>query len=66
MDDKRLEGAGEEGPGVPRDLPDEQAGSGTDHWDPDLSEAADVDVQERTPAEDTPEDGEGGAEEPTA
>lgn len=63
MDDKRLEGAGEDGPGVPRDLPDEQAGGGSDHWDPDLSGATEPDDRERTPAEDTPEDG--AAEEPS-
>ncbi|MFF8833250.1 hypothetical protein [Streptomyces sp. NPDC015131] len=57
MDDKRLEGAGESGPGVPRDMPDEQAGNGPDHWDPDLGEAADSEDRDRTPAEDTPEDG---------
>ncbi|MCK8677705.1 MULTISPECIES: hypothetical protein [Streptomyces] len=41
MDDKRLEGAGEtsEDP-IPRDMPDEQAGSGSDHWDADLVEAS--------------------------
>ncbi|MEU9984996.1 hypothetical protein [Streptomyces sp. NPDC050856] len=37
MDDKRLEGPGE-GQGIPRDLPDEQAGDGPDHWDPEVSE----------------------------
>ncbi|OKJ95056.1 hypothetical protein AMK26_31095 [Streptomyces sp. CB03234] len=64
MDDKRFDGAGEAGPGVPRDLPDEQAGSGPDHWDPDLTEEPDAGAAERTPAEDTPEDG--APEEPTA
>ncbi|MFC8918700.1 hypothetical protein ACGF5F_28480 [Streptomyces sp. NPDC047821] len=65
MDDKRLEGAGESGPGVPRDLPEQQAGGGGDHWDPDLAEAADTDAPERSSAEDAPEDGEGGAAEPS-
>ncbi|WP_336317852.1 hypothetical protein [Streptomyces lavendofoliae] len=61
-DDKRLESAGEDGPGVPRDMPDEQAGGAPDHWDPDLSRAADGEDGE-TPAEDTPVDGT--PEEPT-
>ncbi|MER7107267.1 hypothetical protein [Streptomyces sp. NPDC000229] len=67
MDDKRLEGAGEGGPGVPRDLPDEQAGSGPDHWDADLSETEDADDRERTPAEDAPENAaeDGAPEEPS-
>ncbi|MGA5421224.1 hypothetical protein [Streptomyces lavendulocolor] len=56
-DDKRLDGAGETGPGVPRDLPDEQADGGPDHWDPDVSEATEDEDLERTPAEDTPADG---------
>ncbi|MEU0661837.1 hypothetical protein [Streptomyces lavendulocolor] len=57
-DDKRLDGAGETGPGVPRDLPDEQADGGPDHWDPDVSEATDdEDLERKTPAEDTPADG---------
>ncbi|QGV76981.1 hypothetical protein [Streptomyces ficellus] len=57
MDDKRLEGAGESGPGVPRDMPDKQAGDGPDHWDPDLSEATDGEEQDQTRAEDAPDDG---------
>ncbi|MDN3295246.1 hypothetical protein QWM81_14495 [Streptomyces ficellus] len=57
MDDKRLQGEGHEGAGIPRDLPDEQAGNRPDHWDPDLSEAAEGDLPDGTPAEDTPEDG---------
>ncbi|MET9800248.1 hypothetical protein [Streptomyces sp. NPDC006368] len=39
MDDKRLEGPGESSGAVPRDLPDEQAGAGSDHWDADLAQA---------------------------
>ncbi|GAA2498305.1 hypothetical protein [Streptomyces gobitricini] len=67
-DDKRLEGPGEGGPGVPRDLPDEQAGGAPDHWDPDMAEAVGTDDREQIPAEDTPEDGapeDGAPEEPT-
>ncbi|MFF8288769.1 hypothetical protein ACF068_05975 [Streptomyces sp. NPDC016309] len=63
MDDKRLEGAGEDGPGVPRDLPDEQASGGSDHWDPDLAQAQEAGDEERGSAEDTPT--EGAPEEPT-
>lgn len=33
MTDHRLEGPGENGAGVPRDLPDQQAGPGEDPWD---------------------------------
>jgi len=31
--DHRLEGPGENGPAVPRDLPDQQAGAGEDPWE---------------------------------
>ncbi|MER7490371.1 hypothetical protein ABTY20_31710 [Streptomyces sp. NPDC126497] len=33
MTDHRLEGPGESGAGVPRDLPDQQAGPGEDPWE---------------------------------
>ncbi|MFI2376852.1 hypothetical protein ACH5AO_17510 [Streptomyces sp. NPDC018964] len=33
MTDHRLEGPGENGAGVPRDLPDQQAGPGEDPWE---------------------------------
>ncbi|MFF5159452.1 hypothetical protein ACFY3N_25090 [Streptomyces sp. NPDC000348] len=33
MTDHRLEGPGENGAGVPRDLPDQQAGAGEDPWE---------------------------------
>ncbi|MEE1757496.1 hypothetical protein [Streptomyces sp. SP18CS02] len=42
MEDKRLEGPGENGSAVPRDMPDEQAGSGPDPWDGDLAEASEA------------------------
>ncbi|MEU7282401.1 hypothetical protein AB0A69_27035 [Streptomyces sp. NPDC045431] len=71
-DDERRQGPGADGSkesqaGIPRDLPDEQAGNGSDHWDADLSRAAD-DTRGGTPAgEPAPvDDPEGGqpAEEP--
>lgn len=33
MSDHRLEGPGDDGAGVPRDLPDQQAGAGEDPWE---------------------------------
>ncbi|CAL9349644.1 hypothetical protein [Streptomyces sp. Tu 3180] len=33
MTDHRLEGPGENGEGIPRDLPDQQAGAGEDPWE---------------------------------
>lgn len=33
MTDHRLEGPGENGAGIPRDLPDQQAGAGEDPWE---------------------------------
>ncbi|MCS0634890.1 hypothetical protein NX801_04285 [Streptomyces sp. LP05-1] len=51
--DKRLESAGEDGPGIPRDMPDEQAGGADEHWDGDLAGAAGEDEpEERRPAAD--------------
>ncbi|MFI6108400.1 hypothetical protein [Streptomyces sp. NPDC051310] len=62
MNDKRHEGPGEEGRSVPRDLPDEQASTGSDHWDADLSRTGD-EGRGGTPAgEPAPAEGAAGAE----
>ncbi|MFJ6982905.1 MULTISPECIES: hypothetical protein [unclassified Streptomyces] len=62
MDDHRLEGPGENGNPVPRDLPDQQAGAGDDPWEAPSA-------PEKTPAardEDTPDDSDDTAEPPDA
>lgn len=54
MAEHRLEGPGENGTPVPRDLPDQQAGEGADHWD------ADEPAQPEETAEDVPDTDEAG------
>ncbi|MFG3498847.1 hypothetical protein [Streptomyces sp. NPDC047928] len=65
MDDKRLEGPQERDAGVPRDLPDEQAGQGPDHWDADIPRAARAarakgEAEQGTEAENVPDTDEAG------
>ncbi|MEU9355438.1 hypothetical protein AB0D65_31655 [Streptomyces griseoloalbus] len=64
MTDHRLEGPGENGVGVPRDLPDQQAGAGEDPWEvapaaaERESEAREPEEQrEPTESEEPPESG---------
>lgn len=45
MTDHRLEGPGEHGDPVPRDLPDQQAGAGEDPWEAAPTRAADDDEE---------------------
>ncbi|MCX2927762.1 hypothetical protein [Streptomyces sp. NEAU-W12] len=64
MTDHRHEGPGENGQGVPRDLPDQQAGEGEDPWevapgvDEDAGEETGDDSGERRP--DVPDTDEAG------
>ncbi|MFK4103305.1 hypothetical protein ACI2L1_25150 [Streptomyces sp. NPDC019531] len=51
--DHRLEGPGENGDPVPRDLPDQQAGEGEDPWELDNGPGG---PGEDTPGSDEPED----------
>ncbi|MFE7815401.1 hypothetical protein ACFU5P_26355 [Streptomyces sp. NPDC057433] len=46
MTDHRHEGPGENGQGVPRDLPDQQAGEGEDPWE--VAPGVDEDASEET------------------
>ena len=57
MADHRDEGPGEHDPPVPRDLPDQQAGTGDDPWDLDESDPTEGDDIPDTP--DTDEAGTG-------
>jgi hypothetical protein len=64
VSDHRLEGPGENGDPVPRDLPDQQAGEGEDPWeaaparraaeDADDDDATDGDADDTTSPEDAP------------
>lgn len=65
MTEHRLEGPGENGDPVPRDLPDQQAGEGEDPWEAaparreaentdDDAEATDGDADDTTGPEDEP------------
>ncbi|MCM3301428.1 hypothetical protein [Streptomyces pseudogriseolus] len=60
MTDHRLEGPGENGVGVPRDMPDQQAGPDEDPWE--VAPAAAERESERK-AEEPGESGEGDGEE---
>ncbi|MEU3949616.1 hypothetical protein [Streptomyces sp. NPDC029526] len=51
MSDHRLEGPGENGVGVPRDLPDQQAGAGEDPWEVAPGAAQQAADDERTGSE---------------
>ncbi|MFF4585187.1 hypothetical protein [Streptomyces sp. NPDC001388] len=44
MADHRDEGPGENGTPIPRDLPDQQADTGEDHWDAPRPQEPDADV----------------------
>ncbi|MEU4041439.1 hypothetical protein ACK389_11835 [Streptomyces antibioticus] len=62
MTDHRDEGSGEQGPPVPRDLPDQQAGAGDDPWDVDESDPTepDADAEPDAADPDTPDTDEAG------
>ncbi|NEC79236.1 hypothetical protein G3I38_08240, partial [Streptomyces sp. SID7958] len=51
MTDHRLEGPGENGAAVPRDLPDQQAGAGEDPWEVAPGAAQQAADDERTDSE---------------
>ena len=65
MTDHRLEGPGEHGDPIPRDLPDQQAGEGEDPWEvtptrvTDENEDEDAEGGEATDVPDTDEAGTG-------
>ncbi|WP_077797155.1 hypothetical protein [Streptomyces sp. JHA26] len=58
MTDHRLEGPGENGAPVPRDLPDQQAGTGEDPWEaaPSRAEPETADDTEEQADRDEPAD----------
>jgi hypothetical protein len=62
--DHRLEGPGENGAGVPRDLPDQQAGAGEDPWEvaPGVAERESEDKADepKKPEPDVPDTDEAG------
>ncbi|WP_338894587.1 hypothetical protein WBG99_01840 [Streptomyces sp. TG1A-60] len=58
MTDHRLEGPGEHGDPVPRDLPDQQANEGEDPWEVAPTRAADEDDEDRD--DDVPDTDEAG------
>ncbi|WP_217143485.1 hypothetical protein [Streptomyces sp. AC627_RSS907] len=70
MTDHRLEGPGENGAPVPRDLPDQQAGTGEDPWDaapagtppetPDTEDEEHTAVADDTEGTDVPDTDEAG------
>ncbi|MFE0363210.1 hypothetical protein [Streptomyces griseoaurantiacus] len=60
MSDHRLEGPGENGDPVPRDMPDQQAGAGEDPW-----EAAPAAGREAGDGEDAADGGDTGADDTT-
>ncbi|MFI8946255.1 hypothetical protein ACIGO6_07025 [Streptomyces sp. NPDC053750] len=60
MTDHRLEGPGENGAPVPRDLPDQQAGTGDDPWETDADADADADAGAETDTDDVPDTDEAG------
>ncbi|MFG2515790.1 hypothetical protein [Streptomyces sp. NPDC048584] len=55
MTDHRLEGPGENGAGVPRDLPDQQAGPGEDPWEV-APAVAERESERKTGGADEPDD----------
>ncbi|MFH8798524.1 hypothetical protein ACH4F6_02815 [Streptomyces sp. NPDC017936] len=58
MADHRLEGSGENGPPVPRDLPDQQAGTGEDPWE--AAPGGEQENQDEEPSTDVPDTDEAG------
>ncbi|MFI1422403.1 hypothetical protein ACH4VX_31450 [Streptomyces sp. NPDC020731] len=62
MTDHRLEGPGENGAGVPRDLPDQQAGAGEDPWEvaPGAAERESEDKTDEPTEPDVPDTDEAG------
>ncbi|MGV9291556.1 hypothetical protein [Streptomyces sp. NPDC003719] len=62
MTDHRLEGPGENGVPVPRDLPDQQAGTGEDPWEAAPSRKTRKNPEKPEDPEDTDDAGEGGDE----
>ncbi|GGW93707.1 hypothetical protein GCM10010297_14210 [Streptomyces malachitofuscus] len=63
MTDHRLEGPGENGAGVPRDLPDQQAGPGEDPWEV-APAAAERESAKKDEEPQEPESGESGPDVP--
>ncbi|MFJ4621772.1 hypothetical protein [Streptomyces sp. NPDC088812] len=59
MTDHRLEGPGENGPPVPRDLPDQQASEGEDPWEVAPGEDEGTDEESAADVPDTDEAGTG-------
>ncbi|MEU3663524.1 hypothetical protein AB0E77_27855 [Streptomyces sp. NPDC032940] len=59
MTDHRLEGPGENGTPVPRDLPDQQAGAGEDPWEAAATRArpAPAAAEDAEDSEDSPDPG---------
>ncbi|MER6621680.1 hypothetical protein [Streptomyces sp. NPDC000931] len=63
MTDHRLEGPGENGAGVPRDLPDQQAGPDEDPWEV-APAAAERESQKKADESEEPESGGAGSDVP--
>ncbi|MBD2819032.1 hypothetical protein ACWEWL_12145 [Streptomyces rochei] len=69
MTDHRLEGPGENGDPVPRDMPDQQAGAGDDPWEAAAPTREQLEQGQRTEADehadaDDADDGTGGTDVP--
>ncbi|MBQ0878629.1 MULTISPECIES: hypothetical protein [Streptomyces] len=69
MTDHRLEGPGENGDPVPRDMPDQQAGAGDDPWEAAAPTREQLEQGQRTEADEhadaaDDEDGTGGTDVP--
>ncbi|MFI6034900.1 hypothetical protein ACIBBD_12185 [Streptomyces sp. NPDC051315] len=60
MADHRLEGPGENGTPVPRDLPDQQADAGEDPWEVAPARADVDEAEDEEPATDVPDTDEAG------
>lgn len=60
MTDHRLEGPGEHGEPVPRDLPDQQANEGEDPWEVAPTQGSDDEEEDGEPATDVPDTDEAG------
>ncbi|WP_149823808.1 hypothetical protein [Streptomyces tailanensis] len=60
MTDHRLEGPGENGDPVPRDLPDQQANEGEDPWEVASTQGSDGEEEDGEPATDVPDTDEAG------
>ncbi|MFF8970114.1 hypothetical protein [Streptomyces sp. NPDC014995] len=60
MADHRLEGPGENGTPVPRDLPDQQADAGEDPWEVAPARADEDEATDEEPSTDVPDTDEAG------